>query len=144
MSQRRTPSGTQRACETPKPEDRVRHIKKMMVEGSWREGVSDHELGDLWGIDASTVRHSSAEASRALRSAIEDEGLAARLVSILLNNVEEARNAKRFEAVARSVEVAAKILGLDDPKASKGPEPEREITINVMPTPHAAGRLTGG
>lgn len=108
------PSGTQRAREdTPKPDERLKRIKRMMVEGEWREGVSDHELAEEWGIDPSTVRHSSAEASRALRNAVTDEGLAARLVSILLNNVHDARKAKRYEAVARSVEVAAKILGVD-------------------------------
>lgn len=128
------PSGTQHAQDTPKPAERLKHIKRMMVEGEWREGVSDHELSELWGVDASTVRHSSAEASRALRTAVEDQGLSARLVSILLNNINDARLARRYEAVARSCEVAAKILGIDGQKPLSSQEQQRiEVILTDEP-----------
>lgn len=133
MSDKPPPSDTQRARATQPPSvaDRVRHIKRMMVEGSWREGVSDHELADEWGLDDSTVRRASAEASRALRFAAEDENLASRFVAILLNNVNEASKARRFEAVARSVEVAAKLMGLD---GTKPPAPPGDRKFEVVLT----------
>lgn len=109
--------------EPPSVEERVRIIKVMMATGEWRTGVSDHELAESWGIDANTVRKSSAEASRALGSAIADQEMGAMLVSLVLDNAHDAKKAGRFEAVARSVEVAAKILGLDGKQlGNQGPK----------------------
>lgn len=110
---------TQRACDkgrkspAPLPTERLKRIKRMMAEGEWRTGVSDLELAEEWGCDDSTVRRSSAEASRSLRNAIEDSGLAARLLTILLDNITNARRERRYEAVVRSCEAVAKIAGID-------------------------------
>jgi hypothetical protein len=105
----------------------------MMVEGSWRKGVSDHELGEEWGVDPSTVRHTSAEASRALKNALDDEGMAARLVSMLMQNVADARARGKFEAVARSIEIAARLLGIDG-SAVEAPKYGPAVVIHLAGT----------
>ncbi|HTJ17809.1 MAG TPA: hypothetical protein VL494_13610 [Steroidobacteraceae bacterium] len=124
-------TATQRTCDkrrrskAPKPAERVIRIKRMMSEGLWQEGVSDHELAEEWKCDVSTVRHSSAEASRAILSQVQDATFAGRMLTVLLDNITNARNARRYEAVVRSVEVALRIVGID---ANKPPPPDANTT----------------
>lgn len=105
-----------RAPHAPTKPERVREIKRRMASGEWRSGISDHEYADECGLSLSAIHADSAEASRALRDAIENSDLGERLVAVLLNNIHEARKARRFEAVARSAEIAARIAGVDAPK----------------------------
>lgn len=105
-----------RAPNAPPKLDRIRLIKRMMAHGEWVTGVTGHDLADEWDVSLSTVEQAAAEASRALKDAIDSEELGQRLVAILLTNIAEARRARRYEAVARSVEAAARIAGVEAPK----------------------------
>lgn len=97
--------------------ERVRHVIDLMASGRWVTGQTARELAEEWGLTVSTVEETSAEASRALKLSLGDaEEIKARWIATLEHNAAKASAAGEYTAVPRSLEVAAKLAGLNAPE----------------------------
>lgn len=95
------------AREAPTVGERVAHIRDLMVGGEWVTGRTPFELAELWGVEPSTVRNYSAEASRQIRDAIGD---ADQIRTTVLLWTEQAAGIARAGRDARGLVAAAKQL----------------------------------
>jgi hypothetical protein len=118
------PSG-QRAREdktlntAPAKTERIDAIMDLMVSGRWVTGRTGRLLASEWGLALDTVERDSAEASRRIRTLVneqEREELKARFLAKLEGVLEQSLSCGRFEAAKGILELEGKALGHFEPE----------------------------
>lgn len=90
----------------------IRDIAKLMAQGNWILGVTEHEKCEEWGIDLSCVRKRSAEARRVVQQSFGNlEDLRADVLGQLAGIARETRKTEPRTAVSALLGVAA-VTGL--------------------------------
>lgn len=116
---RAAPPLDSRARKAPPVAERVKLIAELMAAGTWRSRDA-LRLAEEWGVDSSTVRNASAEASRLVLGTLGDpEQIRAKLLGHLDEAIELARGdpmpAKAAQAIVGAVAAFAKITGTEAP-----------------------------
>lgn len=108
--------------DVPSVAERVQIIAGMMARGEWTT-ATHIELAELWGVDASTVRRSSAEASRLVRAIVEIDPETVRLQCLTRLDAAFGVAAKQRDAsgMVKSTLALAKMIGVDVAKAEERP-----------------------
>ncbi len=90
----------------------VREIAKLMAQGNWILGVTEHDMCEKWGVDLTAVRRRAAESRRLVQQSFGDlEDLRADVLGQLAGIARETRKTEPRTAVSALLGVAA-VTGL--------------------------------
>ncbi len=81
------------------PRGRVWYIARLMAAGAWKRGRSDRELAELWGLERTSVRKLSAEASRLLEHTVNDRNQLLKLMQTRLVEIADQDGPDRVQAL---------------------------------------------
>ncbi len=97
--------------------DRVRDITELMASGQWVTGVTGPQLAAKWGMSLDTIERDSAEASRRVRTAVEeDEGLRSRILLTLETITQRAIKKNQLRTAVEAAKALAGVSGVEAPK----------------------------
>jgi hypothetical protein len=114
MAARKKPGPKKGKHPAPRKADRIRIISRMMAAQQWVTGETVHELAKKWDLNPSVLREDSAEASRLVHRAVQDDvELRSRVVLQLEHLGAEAR---RNQDTRHALEALRILVGVTDPK----------------------------
>lgn len=93
-------------------EARVLMIQAAMAEHRWARGVSGPEVAALWGLTPAALRNYAAEASRRLRTSVDDESLRSWVATSIEDIIAQAEATGSLDTALRGLRTLLEARGL--------------------------------